>query len=131
MLSSIKGRIFVGFGVVLALLVAATIVDEALILRIKDDFGQFQSAMSQKSQYVDVDLVMQKVRVRVNQWLRSPGPTFTKQADELLVQDTALLAEAEKSVRTEKEKQTIAEMTAALKAYIESWRVIQGWSLES
>jgi methyl-accepting chemotaxis protein len=69
---------------------------------------------------------MQKVRVRVNQWLRSPGSaSFAKQADELLVQDVALMAEATKNVQTEKEKQTIAEMDRALKAYIESWHVIQ------
>jgi methyl-accepting chemotaxis protein len=126
MLSSIKGRIFLGFGLVMGLLVAATAVNEALVLGIKDDFNQFQSAMQRKSQAVDLDLVMQKVRVRVNQWLRSQGPGFAKQADELLAQDVALMAEAEKNVRTDKEKQTMADMNRALTAYMESWRVIQG-----
>ena len=36
------------------------------------------------------------------------------------------MAEAEKSLKTEKEKQTLGEMDRALKAYIESWHVIQG-----
>ena len=126
MLSSIKGRIVVGFGVVLVLLIAAMAANVVLVLGIGGDFNQFQSALSRKSQAVDIDLVMQKVRVRVNQWLRSPGPNFAKQADDLLAQDVALLAEAEKNVRTDKEKQTIAEMDKALKAYIESWHVIQG-----
>jgi methyl-accepting chemotaxis protein len=127
MLSSIKGRIILGFGVVMALLVAATIANVTLVSGIRSDFNQFQSALNRKSQAIDIDLVMQKVRVRVNQWLRSPGsPSFAKQADELLVQDVALMAEATKNVQTEKEKQTIAEMDRALKAYIESWHVIQG-----
>ena len=42
------------------------------------------------------------------------------------MKDVALLAEATKNARTDKEKQTIAEMDRALKAYIESWHVIQG-----
>jgi methyl-accepting chemotaxis protein len=126
MLSSIKGRIVIGFGVVMALLIAATVANVALVLGIGSDFKQFESAQNRRSQAIDIDLVMQKVQVRVNQWLRSPGPTFAEQADKLLAQDVALMAEAEKNAKTEKEKQTVAEMDKALKAYIESWHVIQG-----
>jgi methyl-accepting chemotaxis protein len=126
MLSSIKGRILVGFGVVIVLLIAAMVANVVLVLGIGADFNQFQSALNRKSQAAEIDLVMHKVRVRVNQWLRSPGPNFAKQADDLLAQDVTLMADAEKNVRTEKEKQTIAEMDQTLKAYIESWHVIQG-----
>src|SRR5215471_4788857 len=127
MFSSVKGRIIVGFGVVIALLIAATIADLTLVSGISSDFDQFQSALNRKSRAVDIDLVMTKVRVRVNQWLRSPGnASFAQQADQLLAQDIALMAEAEKSLKTEKEKQTLGEMDRALKAYIESWHVIQG-----
>jgi methyl-accepting chemotaxis protein len=127
MLSSVKGRIVIGFGVVMALLVAATVADLVLVSNINSDFDQFQAALTRKSRAIDIDLVMQKVRVRVNQWLRSPGnATFAQSADQLLAQDLALMAEAEKNVKTEKEKQTLAEMDRALKAYIESWHVIQG-----
>jgi methyl-accepting chemotaxis protein len=127
MLTSVKARIIFGFGVIMALLVAATIANVTLVLGIGSDFNQFQSALNRKSQAIDIDLVMQKVRVRVNQWLRSPGSAnFAKQGDELLMQDAALLAEAAKNVRTEKEKQTVADMDRALKAYIESFHVVQG-----
>src|ERR1700760_2291947 len=127
MLSSVKGRIIIGFGVVMALLVAATIADLALVSNISGDFDQFQAALSRKSRAIDIDLVMTKVRVRVNQWLRSPGTaSFAQQADQLLAQDVALMAEAEKSLKTEKERQALGEMDRALKAYIESWHVIQG-----
>src|ERR1700728_361706 len=98
MLSSIKGRIILGFGVVMALLVAATIANVTMVSGIRTDFNQFQSALTRKSQAIDIDLTMQKVRVRVNQWLRSPANAgFAKQADELLVQDIALMAEASKN----------------------------------
>src|SRR6201999_2922794 len=127
MLSSVKGRIIIGFGVVMALLIAATIVDLTLVSGISSDFDQFQGALSRKSRAVDIDLTMQKVRVRVNQWLRSPGTaSFAQQADQFIAQDVALMDEAEKSLKTEKEKQTLAEMDRALKAYIVSWHVIQG-----
>jgi len=127
MLSSVKGRIIIGFGVIMALLIAATIADLTLVSNISSDFNQFEAALGRKSRAVDIDLVMQKVRVRVNQWLRSPGTaSFAQQADELLAQDMALMAEAEKNLKTEKEKQTLADMDRALKAYIESWHVIQG-----
>jgi methyl-accepting chemotaxis protein len=131
MLSSVKARIIFGFGIVMALLITATIANLALVSGIASDFDQFQSALNRKSQAIDIDLVMQKVRVRVNQWLRSPGnPTFAKSADELLAKDIALMAEAAKSVKTEKEKQTLSEMDIALKAYIESWRVMQALHAE-
>jgi methyl-accepting chemotaxis protein len=124
---SVKARIVLGFAVVLALLITTTIANLTLVSGIGSDFDQFQSGLSRKSQAIDIDLVMQKVRVRVNQWLRSPGnPTFAKSADELLAKDLALMAEAAKSVKTDKEKQTLAEMDVALKAYIESWHVTQG-----
>src|ERR1700744_5705261 len=126
MLSSVKGRIVLGFGVVMALLIAATIVNVTLVSSISSDFDQFQAALSRKSRAVDIDLVMQKVRVRVNQWLRSPGSeSFAQQADQLLAQDMALMSQAEKNVKTEKERQTLGDMDRALKAYIESWHVIQ------
>jgi methyl-accepting chemotaxis protein len=127
MLSSVKGRIILGFGVVMALLIAATIANLTLVSGISTDFDRFQSALDRKSRAVDIDLVMQKVRVRVNQWLRSPGTaSFAQQADQLLAQDLGLMADAEKTIKTETEKQTLAEMDRALKAYIESWHVIQG-----
>jgi methyl-accepting chemotaxis protein len=127
MLSSVKGRIILGFGVVMALLVAATIANLTLVSGISTDFDRFQGALDRKSRAVDIDLVMQKVRVRVNQWLRSPGTaSFAQQADQLLAQDLGLMGEADKAAKTEKEKQTLGEMDHALKAYIESWHVIQG-----
>ena len=124
MLTSLKARIVLGFGILMILLIAATAVNRTLVSGISTDFDGFHSALDRKSQAVDIDLVMQKVRVRVNQWLRSQNPDFAKQADDLLKQDVALLAQAATAARTEKEKQTVADINHALLAYIESWRVI-------
>jgi methyl-accepting chemotaxis protein len=126
MLASVKGRIVLGFGIIMMMLIAATIVNVTLVSGISADFDRFGSALGRKSQAVDIDLGMQKVRVRVNQWLRSLNPDFARQADELLSQGVALVAQAGTIARTEKEKQTVADINRALQAYIESWRVIQG-----
>ena len=117
MLASVKGRILLGFGVVMALLIAATVVDLTLVSGISSEFDQFQAALDRKSRAIDTDLVMQKVRVRVNQWLRSPGTaSFAQQADQLLAQDVGLMAEAGKSLKTDKEKQTLSEIRPILRA---------------
>lgn len=124
---SLKGKIIAGFGVLLALLVAATVADLMLVSKVRSGFDEFEVALSRKATAVDTDLLMQKIRVRVNQWLRSPGTaSFAQQADQLLDQFTPLMADAQKNVKTEKEKQALGEMDAALKAYIKSWHVIRG-----
>jgi len=126
MLSSVKGRIILGFGIIMMMLIAATATNLTLVSGISTDFNHFESALNRKAQAVDIDLTMQKVRVRVNQWLRSMNPDFAKMADQYLAEDVALMAQAMKNAKTDKEKQTLDEMDRALKAYIESWRVIQG-----
>jgi methyl-accepting chemotaxis protein len=126
MFSSVKGRIILGFGIIMMMLIAATVVNVTLVSGISTDFDQFQAALNRKSQAADIDLTMQKVRVRVNQWLRSMNPDFVKQADQHLAKDVALMAQAMKNAKTDKEKQTLDEMNLALRAYIESWGVIQG-----
>ncbi len=123
---SVKFRVFGGFGLVLLMLVALAGFSAMLIRGIDQDFRQSQSIANQKSLATDMDLVMQKVRVRVNQWLRSMNPDFAHQADELLKQDVAIVAKVEAQATTDKEKAIIADVDRALKGYIASWLVIQG-----
>src|SRR4051794_39655323 len=73
MLSSVKSRIVFGFGIVMALLIAATVANLTMVSGISSGFDQFQAALNRKTQAIDIDLVMTKVRVRVNQWLRNPS----------------------------------------------------------
>ena len=128
--ASIKGRILVGFGVILSMLLVSTCINIFLLSGIRSDVGTFRSALDRKSEAVDMDLLMQKVRVRVNQWLRSMNPSFAKQADELLKQDVALVKSMAAHAVSDKEKQTVASIDNSLQAYIESWRVIQGFYAE-
>jgi methyl-accepting chemotaxis protein len=123
---SVKFRILLGFGLVLLMLVTSAAISSFLIKRIDTHVGEFSVALDHKFQAADIDLVMQKVRVRVNQWLRSFKPDFAKQADELLDQGVGMVAKAAAGTQSDEEKKTLADIDHALKAYIESWHVIQG-----
>jgi methyl-accepting chemotaxis protein len=123
---SVRLRVLSGFGLVMLMLIALAGFSAVLIRGIDADFRLSQSVANQKSLATDMDLVMQKVRVRVNQWLRSMNPDFARQADELLKQDVAIVAKVTAQAATDKEKTIISDVDRALKAYIESWGVIQG-----
>jgi methyl-accepting chemotaxis protein len=123
---SVKFRVFGGFGLVLLMLMALAGFSAVLIRGIDQDFRLSQSTANQKSLAGDMDLVMQKVRVRVNQWLRSMNPDFARQADELLKQDVAIVARVVAQATTDKERTISADVDRALKAYMASWVVIQG-----
>ncbi|MGD0635772.1 MAG: methyl-accepting chemotaxis protein [Beijerinckiaceae bacterium] len=126
MFFSLKSRILLAFGAIMAMLIVSTLINVTLLSGVGSDVAAFRSTLDGKSQAVDIDLTMQKVRVRVNQWLRSMNPTFAHQADELLATDAALIAKTASNVRSDKQKQVLADIDQALTAYIESWRVIQG-----
>ncbi|HEY4164241.1 MAG TPA: methyl-accepting chemotaxis protein [Dongiaceae bacterium] len=123
---SVKFRIFLGFGLILLMLLVSTAVSSILISRIDNNVTEFSLALDRKFQATDMDLVMQKVRVRVNQWLRSMNPDFVKQADEFLEQAVAMVAKAGTNAQSDSERKTVADVDRALKAYIVSWHVIQG-----
>ena len=123
---SVKFRILLGFGLVLLMLLMSAGVSSFLISRINNNVSEFSGALDRKFAAGDMDLAMTKVRVRVNQWLRSLNPDFAKQADQLLVQSGELVATVSAGTVTDTEKDNAAKVDRALKAYIESWHVIQG-----
>ena len=125
MLSSVKSRILLGFGLVLAILSASAASNWVLNRDIDAHFRELTAAVDEKSRAVDMDLLTQKVRVRVNQWLRSMNPDFARQADELLRQQTALIAKADAVAVPGKVKDTLGLVDRALKAYVVSWGVVQ------
>jgi methyl-accepting chemotaxis protein len=122
---SIRGRILLGFGTILLMLALSAAINIVLLTGISSNVMDFRQALERKSQAVEMDLVVQKVRVRVNQWLRSMNPAFAKQADELLVQDAEIVNQAKTTAPPGKDQETVARIDKALKAYVVSWHVIQ------
>jgi methyl-accepting chemotaxis protein len=123
---SVRGRVFAGFGLVLLMLAALAGFSVVLVRGIDSDFRSVQSIANRKSLATDMDLVMQKVRVRVNQWLRSMNPEFARQADALLEQDVDIVAKVGALVTTDRERTIVGDVDHALKAYNASWIAIQG-----
>lgn len=123
---SVKTRVYAGFGLVLLMLIALAGFSAVLMRGLDSKFRQSQSIATQKSLATDMDLVMQKVRVRVNQWLRSMNPDFARDADELLKQDASIVSKVSAHATADKTKAFAADIDRALKAYTESWHVIQG-----
>ena len=122
---TIKARILSGFSLLLLMLAVSTGVSSVLIGRINTQSDVYGAAQAHAALAKDIDLTMTKVRVRVNQWLRSMNSAFAKQADELLAEDVALVAKAAGNVKSEEERKIIEQMDTALKAYIASWGVVQ------
>jgi methyl-accepting chemotaxis protein len=122
---TIKARIFSGFSLLLLMLAISTGVSSVLIGRINTQSDVYGAAQAHAALAKDIDLTMTKVRVRVNQWLRSLNPAFAKQADELLAEDVALVAKAASNARSDEERKIVEQMDTALKAYIASWGVVQ------
>ena len=123
---SVRGRVFAGFGVVLLMLAALAGFSVMLVRGIDSDFRSVQSIASRKSLATDMDLVMQNVRVRVNQWLRGMNSELARQADDLLKQNAEIVAKVGALVTTDKERTIVGDVDRALNAYTASWAVIQG-----
>ena len=125
MFKTVRGQILAGFGAVILLLLISSGINLVSLTAIDGKFSQLLSDIEQRSAAVEIDLVMTKVRVRVNQWLRSLNPDFAKQADALLAQEVILVAKAAQSTASAREKEIVAGIAATLDAYMVSWRVVQ------
>ena len=122
---SVRSRVLGGFAVLLAIFLASAASTIVLVEGIGQHFGDLRAALREQSEAVDMDMVTQRVRVRVNQWLRSMNPEFAHQADELLQQYTAQMARLTVS-ETGKAAEIVGNVDRKLKAYIVSWGVVQG-----
>ena len=122
---SVRARILLGFGLVLAIMLGTAASNWVLIRGIETFVTDLTTATRQKSTGVDMDLQATKVRVRVNQWLRSMNPEFAKQADTLLQQLAAMTAQAEAATEAGSARDAVQTVSRALKAYTSSWEVIQ------
>ena len=89
---SIKTRMLLGSGLVLSILIAASVGNGLLLQGIRREAATLTAARVQMD-YRDTpwNSSHKGLRVRVNQWLRSMNPEFAKDADQLLSQLKTLL----------------------------------------
>ena len=113
---SVRTRILLGFGLVLAIMLGTAALNSALIRSIENHVTDLNAATRQKAIGVDLDLQATKVRVRVNQWLRSMNPEFAKLADTLLQQLAAMTVQAEAQMDLGPARDGVQTLSRALKA---------------
>ena len=122
---SVRARILFGFGFLLSIMVGAALANWTLIGGIGNSVDDLAAATRQRAAGVDMDLQATKVRVRVNQWLRSMNPDFAKQADTLLDQLVVMTNQADAIAQAGQSRDGVQTIRRALNAYIESWHVIE------
>ncbi|GIL40891.1 methyl-accepting chemotaxis protein [Roseiterribacter gracilis] len=127
---TLKGRIFGGFGIVLLLLAITGAFSVMMVNRIQDGVDGFKTAQGQVSDLKSIDLVSQKVRVTVNQWLRSLNPDFAKLSDGNLAQLRDLVAAAQKTANPEA-KTLLTQLQGAIADYTKDWVDHQKLATES
>jgi methyl-accepting chemotaxis protein len=122
---SVRGRISIGFALVLAIMVIAAAANLVLIQQTERHIDDYRKAVAERSQGNNMDLQVANIRVRVNQWLRSMNPDFARQADSMLEQ----LAPMAQKVATEsgpgQTQDTIRKLLASTAAYTTSWGVVK------
>lgn len=67
-LLSLKAKIVGGFGLLLMFIAATTVMGILLLQGVDAQFHAYRAAQARTAQTVNLDLLMTKVRVRVNQW---------------------------------------------------------------
>ena len=122
---SARTRISAGFGVVLTILVCTGISNWVLINGIERHIGEFGAAIAQRSEGEGMELQVATLRVRVNQWLRSMNPDFSRQADALLAQFGPMATRAETTATTDKTRGDIQSLLRSTSAYTVSWEAIK------
>ncbi|NEU15015.1 methyl-accepting chemotaxis protein [Methylobacterium sp. BTF04] len=83
------------------------------------------AALDRKGQAIEMDLLTQKIRVRVNQWLRSFNPDFAKQADAYLVEYSSAVSKIKGDITIEADQKAIQTVEKAAHAYTVSWKIVQ------
>jgi methyl-accepting chemotaxis protein len=122
---SLRARISVGFGLLLAIMIFAAASNWFLISEIEQHIGDFRMAIAERSAGSKLDLQVAGVRVRVNQWLRSMNPDFAKQADTMLEQLVPMAKAVSTTAETGKTQDTVEKLVKSVVAYTASWAVVK------
>jgi methyl-accepting chemotaxis protein len=123
---SVRTRISLGFGIVLAILVSLAVSNWVLINTIERHIGDFRNALTEQAAGSNLNLQVANIRVRVNQWLRSMNPDFAKQADVLLAQLGPMAEQVETGAKSGKTREITQRLIESTFLYTKSWDVVKG-----
>lgn len=122
---SVRGQILAGFGTIILLSLISSAVNLVSLSAIDRGCEAPLSGLDKKAAKVEIDLVMTKARVRVNQWLRGFNPAFAAQASESLAQNVLRVRKVGQSAHSLREKEVVSTIAKTFDTYFESWRVVQ------
>jgi len=129
---SVRGRISIGFAMLLAIMVFAAASNWVMIAEMEGHIGDYRKAVTERSQGYQMDLQVTGIRVRVNQWLRSLNPDFAQKADSLLAQLVPMAQKVAAEAAPGGTQDTIRKLLESTAAYTTSWGVIKDlYSTES
>jgi methyl-accepting chemotaxis protein len=122
---SIRTRVFAGFGLLLAILAGSAVLNGSAVRNIVAQSHAYDVAAAERSSAVEMDLQTQRIRVRVNQWLRSMNPQFAQQATSLLAHYQELIAHAKEIAPTGAARALADNIARPTNLYTTSWGVVQ------
>jgi methyl-accepting chemotaxis protein len=123
---SVRGRISIGFALLLAIIVFAAASNWVMINEMEGHIQDYRKAVAERSQGYQLDMQVATIRVRVNQWLRSMIPDFAKQADTLLEQMVPMARQVATQSGSGQTQDNVRNLLGSTAAYTTSWGVVKG-----
>jgi methyl-accepting chemotaxis protein len=127
---SVRGRISIGFALVLAIMIFAAVANWVMIRELERHIGDYRTAVAERSNGYELDLRVSAIRVRVNLWLRSMNPDFAKQADALLEELVPMARQVASESGPGHTQDSIRKLLESTAAYTASWGVLKGLSTD-
>ncbi len=122
---SIRQRIIYGFGAVMALVAVMGGLSAFLITGIHNDIQRYGRAADRADDGREVEGLVTRIKVPVNQWLRSLDPNFVKLADGQIEVLTKTLARLDTEVQDPARRAIVTELARTREGYVEHWRGMQ------
>jgi CHASE3 domain sensor protein len=122
---SIRQQIVYGFGAVMVLVAVMGGLSTVLMETIQSDIQRYGQAADRADDGREVEGLVTRIKVPVNQWLRSLDSNFAHLADEQIVTLSTLLSRLETSVKDPTRRAIVADLLRARDGYSEHWKGIQ------
>jgi len=122
---TIRQQIVFGFGAVMALVAVMGGMSAILMDQIQNDIQGYGRAADRADDGREVEGLVTRVKVPVNQWLRSLDTNFVKLADDQIAALSTLLTRLDADVTDPARRAITADLSRARDGYTEHWKGIQ------
>lgn len=127
---TIKQRILAGFGSVMIFVIIMGGWSAVVMHSIQDGIERYGLAADRADDGREVEGLVTRIKVPVNQWLRSTNKTFVGLADIQIAELSKLLTRLDAEIRDPNRRTLVANLLRARDAYIEHWTGMQSRTAE-